>query len=82
MRNLVRTGIPERVATEMTGHKPRSVFERYNIVSSGDLAEATKKMNAADIGQSRALSAISHGDGHSLGTISPSDDGSRLLAPR
>jgi integrase len=44
-RNLVQAGISKRIVMTMMGHRTRGIFDRYHILSPGDLWEATGKIS-------------------------------------
>jgi integrase len=61
VRNLGRASVPDVVAMRMTGHKTRSVFDRYGIVSEDELLGAARKLNRLATGT--VSGTVSHANG-------------------
>jgi phytoene/squalene synthetase len=40
---MIRAGVPEKVAMEVSGHKTAAMLWRYNITDTRDIVEAGKR---------------------------------------
>ena len=66
VRNLIRAGVPRRIAMKISGHLTESTFEQYNIVDTTDLHEAMAKVEKYFDGNLMAVDESQHQMGHQV----------------
>jgi integrase len=78
VRNMIRNGISEKVAMVISGHKTRSVFDRYNITNYDDLVDAGRKIREGRERIEQQSKEFSHRTA-AAGTKSDVDDNERKV---
>jgi integrase len=63
-RNMIRAGVPETVAMKVTGHKTRSMLDRYSITNGADQLEALRRSQAFVEERKPTAEVISHPNSH------------------
>jgi hypothetical protein len=63
IKNLMKVGVNEKVAMAISGHKTRSVFDRYHIADDADVINVIRKIEAAPV-KSLAFSETSIRQAH------------------
>ena len=60
IRNMIRAGVSDKTAMQISGHATRSVFDRYDIGSDTDLQRTRSKIAKLDANWSQKPAKQNH----------------------